>query len=142
MAKHHPDAYHVYNCSGIEYDATAFDNGMTTYDWEDHHSPALVLLFEACQQMYNFLMEDEANVAVIHCNAGKGRTGTLICCYLLFTGFADNAQDAITYYGWKRFSTGKGVTQASQVRYVFYFAQALLGKAFYPQPVKLEKILI
>lgn len=48
MAKHHPDAYHVYNCSGIEYDATAFDNRMTTYDWEDHHSPSLVLLFEAC----------------------------------------------------------------------------------------------
>ena len=48
MAKHHPDAYHVYNCSGIEYDAAAFDQRMTTYAWEDHHSPSLVLLFEAC----------------------------------------------------------------------------------------------
>jgi len=47
---------------------------------------------------------------VVHCNAGKGRTGTLISCYLIYSGLADNAKDAIKYYGWKRFSHGKGVT--------------------------------
>lgn len=25
------------------------------YKWEDHHSPAMNVLFEVCQEMYNFL---------------------------------------------------------------------------------------
>ena len=59
------------------------------------------------------MKENHQNVVAIHCNAGKGRTGTLICCYLLYAGLADTAKDAINYYGWKRFKNGKGVTNPS-----------------------------
>lgn len=58
-------------------------------------------------------IEKPENVAVVHCNAGKGRTGTLISCFLIFSGLAENAKDAIAYYGIKRFEHGKGVTQPS-----------------------------
>jgi hypothetical protein len=61
------------------------------------------ILNDLCLEIFNFLSKDSENVIAIHCNAGKGRTGTLICCYMLFCGFADNAQNALTYYGWKRF---------------------------------------
>lgn len=56
------------------------------------------------------LLEDENNVAVIHCNAGKGRTGTAIACLLLYSGFVENMDDSLKFYGWKRFSTGIGVS--------------------------------
>jgi phosphatidylinositol-3,4,5-trisphosphate 3-phosphatase/dual-specificity protein phosphatase PTEN len=59
------------------------------------------------------LNSNESNVVAIHCNAGKGRTGTLICCYLMYAGLAGSARDAINYYGWKRFDNGKGVTNPS-----------------------------
>lgn len=60
--------------------------------------------------MYQFLYEDKDNVIVVHCNAGKGRTGTAISCFLLYTGLVNSAEDAIRYYGIKRFKHGVGVT--------------------------------
>jgi len=106
----HNGAYHVYNMSGIEYDTSPFHGRVTTGSWEDHHSPTMELLVEKVRAMYDFLNADPRNVAVVHCNAGKGRTGTLICCYLIFCHFVENAEQAISYYGWKRFANGRGVT--------------------------------
>ena len=71
------------------------------------------MLFEICQEIFDFLKQNHENIVLVNCNAGKGRTGTSIASFLIYSGLADNAVDAITYYGWKRFSHGKGVTQPS-----------------------------
>ena len=61
-------------------------------------------------------------IVVVHCLAGKGRTGTAICCYLIYSGRFNNPNDALTYYANKRFEVkGLGVTQPCQIRYVCYF---------------------
>ena len=58
----------------------------------------------------------------IHCNQGKGRTGTIICCFLLFCGRFRDPGAAMEYYAKMRFEVeGMGVTQPCQVRYIHYF---------------------
>ena len=110
----HGKNYRVYNFSARKYDEEKFGfDAVVSFEWKDHHSPAIHILFQACKDMYAFLSADPRNVAVCHCNAGKGRTGTAICCFLIFSGLAKNAEDAIKYYGLKRFSSGRGVTQPS-----------------------------
>eukprot|EP01016_Furgasonia_blochmanni_P054301 TRINITY_DN8932_c0_g1_i4.p1 TRINITY_DN8932_c0_g1~~TRINITY_DN8932_c0_g1_i4.p1 ORF type:complete len:304 (-),score=13.43 TRINITY_DN8932_c0_g1_i4:219-1130(-) len=70
-------------------------------------------------------MSTYRRIAVVHCLAGKGRTGTVIACYLLYSGRFTNAQQALAYYSKKRFSEGEGVTQPCQRRYVLYFEEVL-----------------
>jgi|LauGreDrversion4_2_1035121.scaffolds.fasta_scaffold190576_2 phosphatidylinositol-3,4,5-trisphosphate 3-phosphatase/dual-specificity protein phosphatase PTEN len=100
------------------------------------------VLFEVCQAMYEFLSADPRNIVIVNCNAGKGRTGTSIACFLMFSGLSQNASDAITYYGWKRFEHGRGVTQPSQVRYIHYFEGIFKRMVQSPCVKILEKIVI
>lgn len=110
------DHYLIFNLSNRPYDYRKFHDNVLEYKWEDHHSPALSILFEVCEEMYKYLksnnsdliyiLEHHENIVIVNCNAGKGRTGTSISAFLLYSGLSDNALDAITYYGWQRFEHG------------------------------------
>ncbi len=55
MEDKHKDAYLIFNLSNRKYDYKKFKNMVREYDWEDHHSPAMNVLFEVCQEMFEFL---------------------------------------------------------------------------------------
>ena len=110
LEEKHGKKYWIFNTSERTYDKSPFHGQVSDYNWPDHHAPPMHFLFEMAKEMLQFLRDDIENVVVVHCNSGKGRTGTAIAVFLLFSGLASNITESLRYYGWKRFSSGKGVT--------------------------------
>lgn len=54
------------------------------FPFDDHNCPPIHLIQLFCQSSYTWLKEDILNVVVVHCKAGKARTGLMICSLLLF----------------------------------------------------------
>jgi len=79
------------------------------------------MIKEFCKDLHAWLLEHPQNVAAIHCKAGKGRTGTLIACYLLYYRHSPDAESALNFFAVQRTQNQKGVTIPSQIRYVHYF---------------------
>ncbi|KAH7907571.1 hypothetical protein BJ138DRAFT_1137484 [Hygrophoropsis aurantiaca] len=65
------------------YPASVFDGRVSRYPFPDHHVPALSILPLAAREMHAWLSGSRDRVVVLHCKAGKGRSGTLACTYLL-----------------------------------------------------------
>lgn len=122
LDRYHPDAYRVYNlCSEKSYDAAKLGGRVIRFACHDMQPPSLSAMKSFCEDASAWLDESESNVVVVHCKAGKGRTGVLVCCLLLWRGLCRTPEQAIEHYGRMRTRNGKGVTIASQVRYIGHF---------------------
>jgi hypothetical protein len=86
-------------------------------------------------------IKDPKNVIVIHCKAGKGRTGLMTTSYLLFKGCCKTAIEAIQFYGNRRTTNGEGLTIASQIRYLGYFEKLLSKLPIKDYPIALMNFL-
>lgn len=96
--------------------------------WHDHHAPPIAQLFEIVDHIHNFLLKDRDNVVSIHCLAGKGRTGTVIVSYLLYSGLFHDPDEAALFFALRRSNNNWGVTGPSQQRYIRYFWEILRMK--------------
>ncbi|ELR18315.1 Phosphatidylinositol-3,4,5-trisphosphate 3-phosphatase [Acanthamoeba castellanii str. Neff] len=137
---YHKNNYMIWNLriprtlrSGRLYDYSKFNHQVLNFGFPDHHSPPLDLLFQIIVSMDNWLSASPEHVAVIHCVGGKGRTGTVISCYLIFTGYFADPQEALLHFAYMRSMKERGVTQTSQKRYVTYF-QNILRNTVRPHP--------
>ena len=125
LTEEHGNKYKVYNLCMEKnriYKKSVFGGPkVSLFPFQDHQSCPVKLMLEFCIDVCIFLLKDEENVAAIHCKAGKGRTGTMICAYLLFTGVALNSVKAFEMYGTRRSKENRGVTVPSQRRYIQHF---------------------
>ena len=72
-----------------------------------------------------WLDDHPLNVVAVHCKAGKGRTGMMVCCLLYWRGYFESMSEALDFYAKMRTDDMDGVTIPSQRRFVLYFEQWL-----------------
>ncbi|KUF89439.1 hypothetical protein AM588_10002232 [Phytophthora nicotianae] len=131
----HPNAYRVYNLSERSYDYSKFEGRVSECGFPDHHPPPLQLLLDIMNDMIEWVAKSPKHVIVVHCLAGKGRTGVVCSCYLLLTGYYGSvfklrkerelrelANSSIRDF-WN--ARGQGVRFPSQALYIYYFIKVL-----------------
>lgn len=94
----------------------------------DHSPPKFEVIDKFCRDVQQWFSQDKGNVAAVHCKAGKGRTGTMICCFLLRSGQVADVEEALSTFSLARTRDGRGVTIPSQRRYIRYFDSLLRGE--------------
>ncbi|CAN0560918.1 unnamed protein product [Rangifer tarandus platyrhynchus] len=124
----HPNHYQVYNlCSERAYDPKYFHHRVHRYLIDDHNVPSLSEMVAFSMEVKEWMAQDKDNIIVVHCKGGKGRTGTMVCAYLLASEIFATAEDSLYYFGERRTdkstsSKFQGIETPSQNRFVEYFA--------------------
>ena len=97
------------------------DKKVGLFPFNDHAPCPIKLILDFCIDLCIYLTVNPRGVAAIHCKAGKGRTGVMIVCYLIFSELCQTTDEALTHYASQRTLNNKGVTIPSQIRYIKYF---------------------
>ena len=111
------------------------------FPFNDHAPCPIKLILDFCIDICLYLSMNPHGVAAIHCKAGKGRTGVMIVCYLFFTGLCQTVDEALRHYAKQRTLNNKGVTIASQIRYIKYFESFLCANYEKPYIKCIPKII-
>ena len=123
----HPGKYKLYNlCSEKTYQTSHFHDRVERFAVDDHNVPSLEDMARFAASVKSWLAADPENVIVVHCKGGKGRTGTMICVWLVEAGVFSDAKESLDYFGCRRTDTNvgskfQGVETPSQSRYVGYY---------------------
>lgn len=125
------------------------------FPWPDHHPPPFGLVPAMMGSMRNWLynLDDKESegqlkkgggrVAVVHCKAGKGRSGTVACGYLI-SEEGWKFEDALQRFTERRMRVGfgAGVSIPSQLRWVGYIDRWAkeMGKNYVERPVEILEL--
>jgi len=146
----HPDKYKLFNlCSEKTYDTSYFHDRVERVMIDDHNVPSVEQMLSFANNVREWLGENPDNVIVVHCKGGKGRTGTMICVWLIESGVFTSAALSLDYFGNRRTDTNvskkfQGVETPSQSRYVGYYEWVKSNNMQLPAkvPVRLTEITL
>ena len=113
-----------FRAEGTGYPDSEVYNRIRHYPWPDHHPPPFALIPNMMASMRDWLKGPDAEkerVVVVHCKAGKGRSGTVATSYLI-SEEGWSIEDAMLRFTARRMRNGfgAGISIPSQVRWVGY----------------------
>jgi len=112
------------------------------YPWPDHHPPPFALIPLIVGSMRNWLHEKDDRVVVVHCKAGKGRSGTVSCSYLIAEEGWD-MEEAKQRFTERRMRPGfgAGISIPSQIRTLTYVDRWTKGgKKYIERPAEVLEV--
>lgn len=112
------------------------------YPWPDHHPPPFALIPLIVGSMRNWLHEKDGRVVVVHCKAGKGRSGTVSCSYLIAEEGWD-MEEAKARFTERRMRPGfgSGISIPSQIRTLTYVDRWTKGgKKYIERPAEVLEV--
>lgn len=144
----HPDNWAIweFRAEGTGYPDEAVYGRIRHYPWPDHHPPPFRMVPMIMASMRSWLHEEDTHssaskhgvegnkgkevvkgekkgkrVVVVHCKAGKGRSGSMTCSYLI-SECGWKAEDALARFTERRMrpTFGAGVSIPSQLRWISY----------------------
>uniref|UniRef100_A0A1I7XRN8 Phosphatase tensin-type domain-containing protein n=1 Tax=Heterorhabditis bacteriophora TaxID=37862 RepID=A0A1I7XRN8_HETBA len=130
LEKNHPGHYKVFNLRGqYVYDTSKFHNRVVSFEMTDHHPPRLELMAPFCREVHDYLEADPKNVVAVHCKAGKGRTGVMICAYLVYINFYLSPRQNMDYYSIVRTRNNKVcLNLVNNITEIWYFYLGTVAK--------------
>ena len=142
----HQGRFMVWNLSETTYDTAPFANNVISVSCPGHPSPPLGFLFKLCLSIESWIDAGgegkAANIAIVHCKTGRGRTAVLCAC--LLTWMCEEASPASAL---ERIATTMGlplesVIIPSQRLYADYFGRVLDGERPRGDPLLLRRIIV
>ncbi|KAI5304807.1 Telomerase protein component 1 [Ascosphaera pollenicola] len=154
LDKQHPEQWYVweFRAEGTGYPDEEVHNRIHHFPFPDHHPPPFAIIPQLVASMRNWLLDEsitdderKKRIAVIHCKAGKGRTGTMVVSYLMSEEGWSRVR-ALRQFTKTRMRSGfgKGVTIASQKRYVKYVEKWVknFDKIYVERPVEILEVRV
>lgn len=143
----HNSAWHIWN---FQAEPTGYGDHevfgkVDHFPFPDHNPPPFEMLPQIVCSIESHLVQNKNNVAILHCKAGKGRSGTVACAYLImkFKMTFDQATQVFTNSR-MRSAFGEGVSINSQRRYLRYTHDYVhvLNQQYKPINVEIDAIKI
>lgn len=146
-----------FRAEGTGYPDSEVHNRIHHFPWPDHHPPPFAIIPALMASMRNWIQgenfdgvaDEKAStarrqrVAVVHCKAGKGRSGTAACSYLI-SEEGWKRTDALQRFTERRMRAGfgNGVSIPSQLRWVGYVDRWTnhLNKQYIERPVEIIEL--
>lgn len=123
LDRKHGDQWSIweFRAEGTGYPDSEVYNRIQHFPWPDHHPPPFCLVPEIMRTMHEWLTAADARVAVVHCKAGKGRSGTIATSYLI-SQQGWTVEDALQRFTQRRMRAGfgNGISIPSQLRWIRY----------------------
>jgi protein-tyrosine phosphatase len=152
----HQDNWAIFEfrAEGTGYPDSEVYNRIHHFPWPDHHPPPFALIPNLMASMRNWLHggdeqekplpnNSKRRVAVVHCKAGKGRSGTVACSYLV-SEEGWSRPEALKRFTERRMRAGfgEGVSIPSQLRYVRYVDEWTnkMNKQYVERPVEIVEL--